>query len=188
MKNFVAALALVLGGAVSAVAAPVTYAVNHTIGSGSVVGSIETDGTIGTLSTANILNWTLTLSSPNLTSPNPDTFSAAGNIFAMSGTAFSATVSDLWFDWGANDGSYFFFQNSSNSHAWCAAAGPSPSCIGESTPSDGIYFNSAGGWAELSNPSTREAIASATTAVPEPTSVLLVAVALLGLACTRRRA
>ena len=58
MKRSILASLLVLGCSLSAFAAPITYNVNHTIGTGSIVGSIETDGTLGVLSTTNILDWT----------------------------------------------------------------------------------------------------------------------------------
>ena len=55
---FASASAL-LGGALQA--APITYNVNQTIGAGSVVGTVETDGTLGVLGTANFIAWNLAL-------------------------------------------------------------------------------------------------------------------------------
>jgi hypothetical protein len=52
-------LPLLIGAASICGASPITYSVNQTVGAGSVSGFIETDGTIGTLTTANILNWNL---------------------------------------------------------------------------------------------------------------------------------
>ena len=46
--------------------ASIVYNLNRTIGAGTVTGFIETDGTIGVLSTANITDWILTLTAPNL--------------------------------------------------------------------------------------------------------------------------
>ncbi len=46
----VALTAMLVGvGANSASATPITYNVNQTIGGGSVTGTIQTDGTIGTI-------------------------------------------------------------------------------------------------------------------------------------------
>ena len=44
----------------------IRYNVSRFVESGSVVGFIETDGTLGTLTTANITDWELTLTSPDL--------------------------------------------------------------------------------------------------------------------------
>ncbi len=56
-----ALLALFVLGAVLASAANVTYAVTLPVATGSITGTIVTDGTIGALATGNILSWTFTL-------------------------------------------------------------------------------------------------------------------------------
>ena len=48
-------------GAPTVARADITYAVDETVGAGSATGFITTDGTIGILDTADILNWNLTL-------------------------------------------------------------------------------------------------------------------------------
>ena len=46
----------------SALAAPISYNINHSINAfGTVTGTIETDGTIGVLNSVNILDWNLTI-------------------------------------------------------------------------------------------------------------------------------
>ena len=56
--------------------ANITYNVNLTFGSaGSMVGTITTDGTIGVLSTSNIVSWNLTLAdSPPTRRSNAEQF------------------------------------------------------------------------------------------------------------------
>jgi PEP-CTERM motif len=44
-----------------ATAGPITYFVDRTVGSGTIVGSVQTDGTIGSLTANNILDWNLTI-------------------------------------------------------------------------------------------------------------------------------
>ena len=181
MKRTLLASLLALGCSLSALASPITYNVNHAIGGGSVVGSIQTDGTIGTLATADILDWSLTLTSANLAGGSPDLITkATGGTFVL-GSSLSATLTDLIFDFGGT-GAGFYMQGA-DANAWCMATGPT-SCIGEATPSDGIYFGVAGGPAELDHPGGPVVIASA---IPEPASVALVAIALLGLGATARR-
>jgi hypothetical protein len=56
----VAFIATLLGVGVCS-AASITYNVDQTIGAGSVVGTVQTDGTIGGLTTANFTDWNLLL-------------------------------------------------------------------------------------------------------------------------------
>ena len=55
------ALALAASLLPTAAKADITYAVDETVGAGSATGFITTNGTIGTLDTADILDWNLTL-------------------------------------------------------------------------------------------------------------------------------
>ena len=61
----------------AASSANIVYSVNHAIGAGSIMGSIETDGTQGLISVANIVSWTLTASSASLINGSPFTFGSA---------------------------------------------------------------------------------------------------------------
>ncbi len=79
----------------------ITYNVNLTFGSGSAVGTITTDGTIGVLTPSNIVNWNLTLNDGTKTgvlTPSNTT---------VSGSGLSATSTNLLFDystWGTQFG------------------------------------------------------------------------------------
>ena len=96
----------VLASASSASAA--TYLISRTIGTGSVNGTITTNA-IGVLSNANITAFNLTL--------NDGTGSIVINqsnaAVAISGTAFTATATGLFFDFGASGNQYALFQNPS---------------------------------------------------------------------------
>lgn len=61
LQRSTALVAFCTVGALNANAANVTYAVTLPVNTGSVTGFIVTDGTIGSLASSNILDWTLTL-------------------------------------------------------------------------------------------------------------------------------
>ncbi|MDJ0785704.1 MAG: choice-of-anchor Q domain-containing protein [Myxococcota bacterium] len=88
-------LAVALWLAASVPAAAIVYDVDRTIGSGTVTGFIETDGTLGDVVTANLVDWQLTLTvggtSVDLLGP------ASGDNSALTfvGLGFDATPSQL---------------------------------------------------------------------------------------------
>jgi hypothetical protein len=94
---------LVLGTASICTATAITYSVNQTIGVGSATGNIVTDGTIGVLNSADILNWNLLLND------GTNTFNLSGPPTSLSqvtvdGTDLSATASQLLFNFSAGGG------------------------------------------------------------------------------------
>ena len=93
--------------AVTAHAKALTYTVNHSIQTGTLAGTITTDGTLGTLVDANVTTWNLTITSgafvSNLTSLNSD--------FDVGQSPFSATSSGLFFDFSAQGYAYFAARN-----------------------------------------------------------------------------
>jgi hypothetical protein len=85
--------------------ADTTYAVDETVGIGVVTGSITTNGTIGTLDSADIVNWNLVLNdgtNPTFDLEGP----ASGNnsLIFMDGSDLTATATQLLFAFGAADG------------------------------------------------------------------------------------
>lgn len=170
-----AALVLALWPAV-ATAGPIVYNVNRIVGAGSVVGSITTDGTLGVLASSNILSWSLTLTSANLSGGSPQAISSASPSGAAGvfGTLLSASASSMFFDFGGGSTGYLLLQaGAPNFNYWCVQTNQ---CHDFSGPSEAIGFTAAGGNAERVVYTSVEIIAtSATTAVPEPASLLLVA-------------
>jgi PEP-CTERM motif len=79
-----------------------TYIGHRNIGTGSADLSFTTDGTIGVLSTANILGWTVSLQEggDSITLQGP----TSGNNSQLSifGSALSATANEISFDFSAN--------------------------------------------------------------------------------------
>lgn len=113
-------------------AAPITYTVNRTNGTGSLTGTITTDGTIGTLTALNFVSSNLT------TSMGANSFSLIGLTYSASGPAvpgafirtevvgsgLTATSTQLLFDFGLS-GSTFFVVNTQGSPnpIYCATSG-----------------------------------------------------------------
>ena len=82
----------------------VTYHMDLTLGTASAVGTITTDGTIGTLNGGNIVDYDLTLTN--------GAFAAvlhASNGTISSGTSLTATSTALLFNFSSNTGSFFVF-------------------------------------------------------------------------------
>ena len=116
------ALGATLPGAQSA-SADVVYEVDQTIGLGSVVGTLTTDGAAGTLALGDILSWNLTLNgvgaSGGLNPINSITESFGPDL------GLSVVGSDLYFNYSDPTGSNFLIQISpgeSGATFWCNAS------------------------------------------------------------------
>jgi hypothetical protein len=114
-------VALVILAGVVCRASDITYDVNVTgIGfdHGSVIGTLETDGTIGTLVASDFLSWNLEVSEPGTTSFD---LTNGDSTLSLSGDAFSATSTELQYDFGvignfeiADGGDAFGLDSTSN--------------------------------------------------------------------------
>ncbi|MBL4697230.1 MAG: hypothetical protein JKX70_00200 [Phycisphaerales bacterium] len=103
--------------------AQIVYQVNRTIGGGTVTGFVTTDGTLGVLSSANIIDWELTLTSPNLRGGSTETISFDTQLQTfLNGSATTATATDLMFDLDAAGNNWFLLQGGSTNF-WCIETG-----------------------------------------------------------------
>ena len=122
-SRILGALAIGLGMVTQFANAQITYEVDRVVGAGTVTGFIETDGTLGVISTGNIINWELTLTAPDLaggSSETIDAFSNFGQLF-IEGAVVTATESDMFFDIdGASGTGLFILQGGSpNFNYYC---------------------------------------------------------------------
>jgi hypothetical protein len=89
----------------------ITYTFKQTIGQGSVVGTIVTDGSTGVLSNSDLLSWNLQLNGLgatfNLTSAGSQSFTS------VTGSDLTATKTGLYFNFSGTDTGNFFVQASS---------------------------------------------------------------------------
>jgi hypothetical protein len=89
----------------TAVRADTVYTVNQTIGPGSVTGAITTNGTIGTLSAADIVGWNLTLNDGT----NIADLILSNSAVVVGGDDLSATASNLSFNFSGTGFNYDFY-------------------------------------------------------------------------------
>jgi hypothetical protein len=127
---------LALGAASLSMAGPIDYYVSETVGSNSVYGYIETDGTLGVLSGSNILGWNLTYSNGTNTS--------GGLLFPFTGSDLSATANQLSFNFSGGDGGVFDISDGSLDFDlfYCSSGQPSnQSCWLNGGGGEGIRIN-----------------------------------------------
>jgi hypothetical protein len=107
MKKIIAAVAML---AAANGANATTYVATRTVGTMTAQLSITTDDTIGVLSSANIVDWTLKLSGQSRTATLEGYFGSENSRVEIKGAALSATATDLLFDFSLNSQAYMLFQ------------------------------------------------------------------------------
>jgi hypothetical protein len=165
MKRVLIAAALM--AATSTQAFALTYVGNRTIGTGSANLSITTDGTIGVLNQANITGWTIGVTDANGTFTLQGPNSGNNSQLLISGTALTATATDLLFNFGASSG-FALFQNPSIGSSGPFYCPQINGCFDFSGPGEGVL---SGGPFNPTRNSLRGNVVLASVAgpvVPEP--------------------
>ena len=132
--------AAILLGLVSWLSTPahaIVYDVNRTIGAGTVVGTITTDGTIGVLSNVNIVAFAFTLTAPNLLGGSPHNIPSSPPYYlSINGSGLTANASFLQFD--SAQASWFRF-NEFGSNGWCMV-GNTAACFAPTGFQEGMFY------------------------------------------------
>ena len=181
---------LLLAAPIVAGAQDITYNVDDIIGAGSVVGTVTTNGTLGTLKTVQVVAWDLTLTAPNLAGgPSVVLTNSDGTFAQYSKGGLSATATTLSFNYGGT-GYGFFFSDSSNFDYWCGASSGASSCNFETDPAETIGPSSTNGDADaqvLSEAGIGEKVIGTVSAVPAPTTLVMLSAGLAALGVVRRQ-
>src|SRR5450755_575513 len=169
-----AALMTMLLASVLGFGSPITYTVNRTVGTGSVTGFIETDGTLGVLSLSNIVDWGLTLFAPT---SSPTTYILDGPLSGnnssvyMAGSDTTASATQLLFNFSGTDNGYLLFQYGvgihDGFHYYCDATFYGI-CVNGETDAPQYFTNG-----QITNPTGNVVIGTAGSPVPEPGSLAL---------------
>jgi len=137
--RFARALAVL---ALSTVAFATTYNINITLGAGTATGQVITDGTLGTLSTSNILDWNITLSDGGvntvvLTGP----LSGNNSFFTVLGSNLSATATQLLFAFTPAGQNYAFFETNGAPVSFLCFTSNSTTCAAGPAGQESILLN-----------------------------------------------
>jgi len=170
-----------LGFSISSANASVVYNVDRTIGDGTVIGFIETDGTLGALVASNIDDWEFVLTAPALQGGSPDTINMATQIqTTVIGTLLTATATQLIFDYSILAGA-LLFQGSSPDNFWCLNSSLSFACSAGSVELMGFPI----GTESVSR--SGQVVIAEISVIPIPAAVWLFGTALIGLIGFGRR-
>ncbi len=170
-----------------AFAAPVTYTVNNAFSTFSVSGTITTDGTLGTLASADITGYNLTVA----TATKTDTLTAANSSESIAGSGVTATSSGLFYDYvsGESSSTYDYLGFFGGTTGFTDLCYQSSGCLTFNGSAYESVFIPFGGGNPLQLQSGDVEIASvgSTAATPEPESFLLLGTGLLGVFGVARR-
>ena len=115
--SFCAATFLAAAGAANAT----VYSFDRAVGTGTAFGYFETNGTIGVLTAADIVDFSITIQDATINAGTATTASQVGGQtldFSLVGSSLTATATDINFDFASDD---IFYSYTSTGDFWCVA-------------------------------------------------------------------
>ena len=179
------AAAIALGFAGPATASLI-YDVNRTIGAGTVTGFLETDGTIGALSNANLVGGEIIMSAPNIAA-SPVTALFGEDLFEIFAGSITATATQLLFNFSNDLNSFLVSDNGGTDPtlvSWCLVGALVTCTISTSNIEmlrDGVTETA------FQQASRAGDVAIATLRLPEPAAITLLGFGIAGLLLAARR-
>jgi len=160
------------------------FYVDLAIGSGSVTGTITTDGTLGTIGQSNFVGFDLTIDAPF----GSESVTNTSDFYAFSGADLSETASALIFDFSDSSAAGFTILSDNGLAAWSLGGGSylQSICGSGCDPGDtpGVEDDSRSLPAYYTELTGDVAIGTTT---PEPGTLFLIATGLIGLWAVRAR-
>lgn len=166
-----------------------TYVVSRTLSTGTVVGTVETDGTLGQLGTVNVIHYSLVFTAPGLPGGSVLLEANDGGSFFIQGDSVTATSDGLLFDFDNPSPNLIVFRSDPDAGdtIWCLVT--NDDCADQGPYRETLaYLDSE--WTEIgSTPQTGQVTFATTglTSVPVPPGLFLMAAGMLALSALRRQ-
>jgi hypothetical protein len=158
------------------------YNVDRTVGGGSVVGTITTDGATGSIGFSDIISWSLNVVGIGASTLLTDTDSTLWG----AGSDLTANSRNLYFNFSGRDSGYAIFQNGvgSGTKYWCLATTTS-ACNSKESVVPQSYTDAS---AQFASRFGRQAIGTVAVPGPDLSGLGTMLVGLAGLGLARYRA